>query len=67
VVRDLDRRLAERIIQSSPLASNRLRALTVIGGIWRPLHHTSGNEIQGQVDEIVDAALISYAPLVSEA
>ncbi|WP_395152160.1 TetR/AcrR family transcriptional regulator [Ilumatobacter sp.] len=62
-IRTLDLRLAQRITQLSSRHVDHMRALAVIGGIWRPLHHEPPEAITEHLDEIVDAALVSYAPL----
>ena len=42
---------------------NRARALAVIGGIWRPILELDRSEAIAARDEILDAAMISYAPI----
>ena len=40
-----------------------MRALSVIGGVWRPILHEPAEEITEHLDEILNAAMISFAPL----
>lgn len=44
-------------------AADRARALAVLGGLLRPARELDTPQLIAQRDEIVDAALISYAPL----
>lgn len=63
ILRQLDQQLAQRIAVTNPTRQDQMRALAVIGGIWRPLHHEPADQLLEHIDEIIDAALISYAPL----
>lgn len=62
-LRELDLQLARSLTGNSRRHNDRMRALAAIGGIWRPIHHETADEIEAHLDEIVDAALVSYAPL----
>ena len=62
-LRKLNQQLAERIAVTNPTRPDHMRALAAVGGIWRPLQHEPANQLIEYIDDIIDAALVSYAPL----
>ncbi|WP_395151719.1 TetR/AcrR family transcriptional regulator [Ilumatobacter sp.] len=62
-LRRFDQQLAQRIADPDPTRQDHMRALAAIGGIWRPLHHEPALQLLEHIDEIINAALVSYAPL----
>lgn len=53
----INQRLLRAIAGGSRRSADRIRALTVLGGIWRPTRVLSHDELDQQRDEIVRAAL----------
>jgi AcrR family transcriptional regulator len=65
--RDRLDRATDRVVSALTRGSRsprlRIRALAAVGGLWLPLRTLSADEIQTHRDEILHAALVSYAPL----
>lgn len=56
------RRLTTAITGGSGETADEIRALAVLGGLWRPLRIFESQILAGLKDETVDAAIVSYGP-----
>lgn len=65
-LRSLDLTLARRLSHPSRRRADRIRALAAVGGLWRPLFYESARSMQAHRLELVDAALVSFAPLPAD-
>lgn len=62
-LRVINQELVDRMVWESDDEVDRMRALAVIGGIWRPLHSEPVDDVISHRAEIVEAALMSYRDL----
>lgn len=60
---NINRQLLGIIANRSRKKVDKIRALAVLGGVWQPVHSLEADDLRNHIDEIVEAALLSYAPL----
>ncbi len=56
-------RLAGLLADDDDDPAANVRALAAVGGLWRPVRMLSRPELAEHRDELIDAALVSFAPL----
>lgn len=59
-LRAINDRLTAAVTGASSERRDTIRALAVLGGLWRPTRQLDASELRAHFDEIVDAALASY-------
>ncbi len=59
-------RLAELLTGPERDSGARVRALAAVGGLWRPVRMLDVDQLTAHRQELIDSALISFAPLVVE-
>lgn len=57
---EVNRRVVATITNQSKRKDDRMRALSVLGGLWRPTRESTRGELESHRREIVDAALAGY-------
>ncbi len=55
--------LVSLITNHDPTDAKRVRAFAVLGGLWRPVLQMSEDGLREHRHELLDAAMVSYAPL----
>lgn len=56
-------RLADLLNGAEGEMAGRVRALAAVGGLWRPLRMLGSEDLINHREELIDSALVSYAPL----
>lgn len=56
-------RLADQLNGTQGEMAGRVRALAAVGGLWRPLRMLAEDDLIAHRAELIDSALVSFAPL----